>query len=148
MSPIELNLMYYLIYSSKESESTTELELKQIMEQSEKNNKRQNITGLLIYFHGTFIQMLEGTEKDVLETFGRIENDPRHELIIKLFSGETDKRHFPNWKMALQVVDEETFKKVESYESLSEGDLFLQHMTDDNMGLKMLRYFYEMSKGN
>ena len=140
--------MYYLIYSSKESESTTELELKQIMEQSEKNNKRQNITGLLIYFHGTFIQMLEGTEKDVLETFGRIENDPRHELIIKLFSGETDKRHFPNWKMALQVVDEETFKKVESYESLSEGDLFLQHMTDDNMGLKMLRYFYEMSKGN
>ena len=148
MSPIELNLMYYLIYSSKESECTTELELKQIMEQSEKNNKRQNITGLLIYFHGTFIQMLEGTEKDVLETFGRIENDPRHELIIKLFSGETDKRHFPNWKMALQVVDEETFKKVESYESLSEGDLFLQHMTDDNMGLKMLRYFYEMSKGN
>lgn len=148
MSPIELNLMYYLIYSSKESESTTELELKQIMEQSEKNNKRQNITGLLIYFHGTFIQMLEGTEKDVLETFGRIENDPRHEQIIKLFSGETDKRHFPNWKMALQVVDEETFKKIESYESLSEGDLFLQHMTDDNMGLKMLRYFYEMSKGN
>ncbi len=148
MSPIELNLMYYLIYSSKESESTTELELKQIMEQSEKNNKRQNITGLLIYFHGTFIQMLEGTEKDVLETFGRIENDPRHEQIIKLFSGETDKRHFPNWKMALQVVDEETFRKIESYESLSEGDLFLQHMTDDNLGLKMLRYFYEMSKGN
>ena len=148
MSPIELNLMYYLIYSSKESECTTELELKQIMEQSEKNNKRQNITGLLIYFHGTFIQMLEGTEKDVFETFGRIENDPRHEQIIKLLSGETDKRHFPNWKMALQVVNEETFKRIESYESLSEGDLFLQHISDDSIGLKMLRYFYEMSKGN
>lgn len=90
--------------------------------------------------------MLEGKKEGVLETFERIGDDDRHEQIIKLFFGDTDKRHFPNWKMALQVLDEATFSKIESYESLAEGDRFLQELNDDHVGLKMLRYFYEMKK--
>ena len=120
--------------------------LQEIMAKAEEKNKLQNITGLLVYFDGTFIQMLEGKKEDVLETFERIGDDDRHEQIIKLFFGDTDRRHFPNWKMALQVVDEATFSKIDSYESLDEGDRFLQELNDDHVGLKMLRYFYEMKK--
>lgn len=123
-----------------------EIDLKEILAKADEKNKKQNITGLLVYFNGTFIQMLEGKKEDVLETFERIGDDDRHEQIIKLFFGDTDKRHFPNWKMALQVLDEATFSKIESYESLAEGDRFLQELNDDNVGLKMLRYFYEMKK--
>ena len=123
-----------------------ETDLKEILAKAEEKNKKQNITRLLVYFDGTFIRMLEGKQVDVLETFERIEDDDRHEQIIKLFFGDTDKRHFPNWKMALQVLDEATFSRIESYESLAEGDRFLQELNDDHAGLKMLRYFYEMKK--
>ncbi|MFM1875254.1 MAG: hypothetical protein RL266_991 [Bacteroidota bacterium] len=116
------------------------------MAKAEQRNKQQNITGLLVYFDGSFIQMLEGAEEDVLDTFDRIKGDSRHEQIIKLFSGETDKRHFPNWKMALEVVDRAKFSEIDSYESLDEGDRFLNQIDDAHMGLKMLRYFYEIKK--
>lgn len=138
--------MYYLIYSSKASDEMNESVLKEIMAKAEEKNKAQNITGLLVYFNGTFIQMLEGKEDDVLDTFDRIEDDSRHEQIIKLFSGNTDKRHFPNWKMSLQVVDKATFSKIGSYKSLDNGDRFLQEIDDNHIGLKMLAYFYEMKK--
>jgi hypothetical protein len=95
-------------------------------------------------FNGTFIQILEGKEDDVLDTFDRIQDDSHHEQIIKLFSGNTDKRHFPNWKMSLQVLDESTFSN--SYESLDDGDRFLKEVNDDHIGIKMLAYFYDMKK--
>ena len=72
-------IMYYLIYSSKASDGMNETDLKQILAKAEEKNKKQNITGLLVYFNGTFIQMLEGKKEDVLETFERIEDDDRHE---------------------------------------------------------------------
>lgn len=131
--------MYYLIYSSKATDEMNDSVLMEIMAKAEEKNKAQHITGLLVYFNGTFIQMLEGKEDDVLDTFDRIENDSRHEQIIKLFSGKTDKRHFPNWKMSLQVVDEATFSKIDSYESLDDGDRFLREVKDDHIGLKCLR---------
>jgi len=138
--------MYYLIYSSKASDEASELVLRGILAKAEEKNKQYGITGLLIHFNGSFIQMLEGKEEDVLATFERIKNDSRHDQIIKLFNGETDKRHFPNWKMAMEVVDKETFSKIDSYESLADGNQFLEEVNDDHLGLKMLRYFYELRK--
>jgi hypothetical protein len=138
--------MYYLIYSSTASDDMNESVLKEILSEAERCNKLQNITGLLVYFGSSFIQMLEGKEEDVLETFERIKGDPRHERIIQLFSGDADRRHFPNWKMALEVVDKTAFSNIESYESLSEGNQFLQDLDDGHIGLKMLRYFYEMKR--
>lgn len=139
--------MYYLIYSSVASEKLDEKSLEEILVTAELRNKQFNITGLLVFFDGTFIQMLEGDEEDVLNTFERIEDDPRHDQVIKLFSGQTDKRHFPDWKMALQVVDKATFSSIEAYEPLSEAERFLNEVNDDHIGLKMLAYFYEMKKG-
>jgi hypothetical protein len=138
--------MYYLIYSSTASDDMNESVLKEILSEAERCNKLQNITGLLVYFDGSFIQMLEGKEEDVIETFERIKGDPRHVQIIKLFSGDVDKRHFLSWKMSLEVLDKAAFSNIEAYESLDEGDQFLQHLDDEHIGLKMLRYFYEMKR--
>ena len=46
----------------------------------------------------------------------------------------------------MEVVDKETFSKIDSYESLAEGNQFLEEVKDDHLGLKMLRYFYELRK--
>ena len=138
--------MYFVIYSSKAAHNISQEELHKILESSEKNNKVSDITGMLILYNDTFIQMLEGEEEDVLNTYERIAKDDRHDSVLKLFEGYTDKRHFPDWKMALEVVDEDYFREIDAYESLSEGDKFLQNVDDDHIGLKMLRFFYEQKK--
>ena len=138
--------MFYIIYSSKAAPGIQESDLKDIISTAEKRNNENHITGILIYHDGTFIQMLEGDEDAVNETFDRIQEDARHTTVLKLFSGNEEERHFPKWKMALKVVDESTFKKINAYESLEEGSRFLNQINDGHIGLRMLRFFYEMKK--
>jgi hypothetical protein len=138
--------MYFLIYSSKADSELDEKELKKILETSKHNNQKRDITGLLILYKDTFIQMLEGKEEDVLETYDAIQDDDRHDSVMTIFEGRTDKRHFPSWKMALEVVDEKAFRKIDAYESLEESDRFLEGVDDSHIGLKMLRFFYHQKK--
>lgn len=137
--------MYYIIYNSTAACDITEADLSQIIGAAERNNKRDNITGMLIYHDGSFIQMLEGDKQGEVEaTYKRIAQDPRHHQPTMLFCGDTSKRHFPDWKMAIEVVDKPTFEKFQSYESLKEGNSFLSEIKDEHIGIKMLRYFYEL----
>ena len=48
--------------------------------------------------------------------------------------------------MALKIVDEELFSKVDAHQSLEEGNDFIESLEDDhrNLGLKMLRYFFDL----
>ena len=96
---------------------------------------------MLILYKDTFIQMLEGEQDAVYQTFDRIQEDERHDNVLVLFEGISERRHFPNWKMALEVIDQEAFNKIDAYESLAEGDRFLNEVDDDHIGLKMLRFF-------
>ena len=138
--------MYYVIYTSTAKCEISDADLKEIIDSAERNNKRNSITGLLTYYDGLFIQMLEGEQNDVEQTLRRIAEDPRHHQVTMLFSGETSKRHFPDWKMAMQVVDESTFKDIKAYEPLKDGEQFLQEVDDEHIGIQMLRYFFEMKK--
>lgn len=138
------SIMYYLIYSSKAAPGLTEDDLHHIITASQRNNESNDLTGLLVFHNGSFIQMLEGDEDAVQETFDRIVEDERHTAVYKLFSGQTDSRHFPDWKMAMRVVDENEFNHISAYEPLEAGDRFLHQVEDDHIGVRMLRYFYEM----
>lgn len=135
--------MYFLIYSSMASPEIEESDLKDIIVSAEKNNHGNEITGMLIFHDGRFFQMLEGSKEKVQAVFEKIQADPRHSAIIKLFEGETSKRHFPDWKMALKVVNADEFEKIKAYETIEEGNKFLTEVIDDHLGLQMLRFFYE-----
>ena len=138
--------MYFIIYSSKANHDISEGDLHKILEDSKRHNESKGITGMLIFYKDTFIQMLEGEEEDVVSTYERIKEDDRHDTVLKLFEGYTSKRHFPDWKMALEVVDEGYFREIDAYESLDEGDKFLHEVEDDHIGLKMLAFFYDQKK--
>lgn len=140
---INPTIMYYLIYSSMAAPDVTSTDMQAIISSSERNNRENQITGILIYHDGGFIQMLEGEENAVLETYHRITQDDRHSAVVKLFSGESAKRHFPHWKMALEIVDDHTFRSIEAYQPLGQTDMLLNEIDDDSIGLKMLRFFWE-----
>lgn len=139
--------MYFLIYSSKADPNLDEHGIQKILETSERNNKERNITGLLIHYQDSFIQMLEGEKEDVQQLYETIQDDERHDSVMTLFEGYTEKRHFPAWKMSLRLVDDTAFKKIDAYETLEQSDQFLKEVDSDHIGLKMLRFFYDQKTG-
>ncbi|MCO5936366.1 BLUF domain-containing protein [Mucilaginibacter sp. RB4R14] len=63
-----------------------------------------DITGLLLYNDGAFMQVLEGYEDPVKQIYHKFEIDKRHTCVIKT-AGETMKRRiFTDWAMAFAAV--------------------------------------------
>jgi hypothetical protein len=59
--------MYFLVYVSSAVNLFSDEDLIQLLEVSRRNNEKAEITGLLLYSSGNFMQTLEGPEKAVLE---------------------------------------------------------------------------------
>jgi Sensors of blue-light using FAD len=97
--------MIQLIYASYATQGMTSAELNALQLQSQTNNERKGITGLLLYKAGAFIQILEGTEADVLSLFNTISKDPRHTNIRKLVQQRIVKREFEGWSMGFGNLD-------------------------------------------
>jgi hypothetical protein len=70
---------------------------------------------LLLYAEGAFIQLLEGSREDVLETYYAINQDERHKNIIKLVNAPAEERAFSKWSMGFVTVAPERLKKLEAY---------------------------------
>lgn len=94
-------MLFQCIYISKATEHFSEEELQKIMRSAYKNNESSEITGVLLYDKGFFMQVLEGDEKKVRETLARITADIRHTELRILMEQSIAEREFPKWSLAL-----------------------------------------------
>lgn len=92
--------MHLLCYISVADSSVDEKELFSILESSCKNNAADDITGMLLFHNGQFLQVLEGPKSAVEACFARISNDSRHVSVAKLLDEELPARCFSQWSMA------------------------------------------------
>jgi hypothetical protein len=97
--------MKYMIYMSSAVRLLDEFELLEILTQSRANNTKRNVTGILLYGEGSFVQVLEGDENTLNDLFKTIEKDERHRSIIQIASGELEERNFPDWSMGFSTVN-------------------------------------------
>ncbi len=72
------------------------------------NNLRDEITGVLLHRGGRFLQVLEGPQAMVEDTFIRIVTDPRHHALALLSRRVLMQRQFGDWAMAGLDGDEES----------------------------------------
>lgn len=91
-------MRYAISYVSTAKRSLSETEIRQILNDSEINNDKQNITGLLLYSEGNFFQIIEGDQKQIIQLYETIEDDSRHFNVIKLFGKEINKESFDGYK--------------------------------------------------
>lgn len=96
----------YLIYVSSALKKQSDAELEAILESSVRNNKKNNVTGMLLYADGNFLQILEGEEVAIDEIFKRVEKDPRHRNIIVMDRDVIQQRSFEKWNMGFRLVNE------------------------------------------
>ena len=97
--------MYRLIYISRPFGFDTSI-LNGLLVDSRENNKKNNITGSLLCRADIYLQMLEGPEEKVIETFDKIKIDDRHIEVEVLLTEKLIKgRLFPNWAMKDDPVE-------------------------------------------
>jgi len=95
----------HLLYISYESYFLTEDDLQLIMASSLRNNQRLKLTGLLLHSRGSFMQLLEGEDENVLDMWLQLHDDPRHRDLRLLIHEPITERSFPDWAMSFRVVE-------------------------------------------
>lgn len=75
-----------------------------ILNSARKNNIKHNITGVLLYSEGVFIQVIEGDEAGVDLAFAKIEKDFRHKNIITLIDQPIQHKSFADWAMGFATL--------------------------------------------
>ena len=76
--------LIHIAYVSLSNKELDETELDELLMDIRKRNKQQNVTGLLLYNDGSFIQVIEGKSKMLIELYEKIKQDHKHENIVKL----------------------------------------------------------------
>jgi hypothetical protein len=94
-----------LTYISHSKRQLTEDMRMQLMRECQVRNAHNNISGLLLYQQGFFLQYIEGEPDMVRTVFSRIEHDPRHENVELINEDVLMARRFPNWTMFFRDYD-------------------------------------------
>jgi len=107
--------MIRIVYVSVATQPFDEKELLQLLAKCRASNTQRLISGQLIYSDGTFMQVLEGPEKEVDETYARIKKDTRHKNITLLERSSTDERQFPDWSMGFKSFNRQQLEGIQGY---------------------------------
>jgi len=126
--------MIHLIYISSATNQPSENELIDLLEQSRARNKKQHITGLLLYNKSIYMQLLEGEYNDVHDIFSSIQNDSRNTGVAKLLEEGIIQRDFPDWNMGFKNLECFSPDDIPGFVDIFNGrlnkDLVIKHKSD------------------
>ncbi len=99
-------MIFQLVYSSIATKEFWPDDLFALVEKSRRKNFDRDITGMLLYHQGQFLQLLEGPERAVRGCYSIVERDPRHTSTQILMTQESEERDFPHWTMGFEKMEE------------------------------------------
>ncbi|NND11077.1 MAG: BLUF domain-containing protein [Flavobacteriaceae bacterium] len=109
-------MIHVICYISNSIVDISNQDIHEIFEITLQNNKKRNITGILIYNNGHFFQVLEGKESDVEYVYSRIIEDYRHHGIIKLLETKIKDSIFAEYETGFTVMkDFSRIRKLKIY---------------------------------
>ena len=93
-----------IVYVSAAGRLMRDPELLDILEVARANNTQLQVTGMLMYSDGSFIQVLEGQPPVVEKLLRKIRRDTRHRGFMILLDRVVQERDFEGWSMGFQRV--------------------------------------------
>ncbi len=105
-------MIFQLIYRSTAARPFYPGDLLALLEQSRRNNERLEITGMLLFRDGQFMQLLEGDEEVVRARFEIIAHDPRHKWVHLVMSGPSGRREFTGWSMGFDEAERSSYPAI------------------------------------
>jgi len=117
-----------LTYLSTATEPFSAAELRDLLRTCREKNQTVEVTGMLLYAGGHFIQTLEGADEVVDETFARIERDPKHRDVFIALREPAESRSFPDWSMGFESLSPEEASSMPGFNAYLAG----RTMSDDD----------------
>ncbi len=136
-------MVHYLVYVSYSSKPMFEEDLRHILEVSSRDNAKANITGMLLYLQGRFIQILEGSKNDIEKLYDKIIQDPRHKNPQIILEGRVVKRNFSNWNMGFKRLDLNEFTELSGFQDPDEFFTKNDINNSSHPALIFMRLFYQ-----
>lgn len=104
----------------------TNRDLEQILASARRRNSAADITGMLIYYRGEFVQILEGNKKSVENVYEKfIGPDAKHTALNKVHQNTISHRSFNQWSMGFLGAPQ-----IESTMPLSTIEILMDMLTD------------------
>ena len=93
-------LVEFLYNSASVLSQPTNMDLDHILASARRRNMAEEITGMLLYYRGEFVQILEGEKKSVENIYDKFINpDLRHTALNKVHQNTISHRSFSEWSM-------------------------------------------------
>ncbi|MEH3046170.1 BLUF domain-containing protein [Sphingomonas adhaesiva] len=92
-------MLFRIIYTSRASRFFESAEMRELCHVAAANNRRNGLTGLLLYDGVRFLQALEGDHDNVISVMRRIADDKRHYDMTYAYRDRAPHREFPEWSM-------------------------------------------------
>ena len=123
--------MYRLAYVSTADRAMTAIDVQDILESAIRRNGESGVAGTLLFNGVSFLQVLEGPEAAVEETYSRICGDDRHNHVVTIFRESGVKRCFDGSPMTLNTVASHTGSLPDGLTHSSAIDLFIPNALPD-----------------
>ncbi len=124
--------MKRIIYASEADPNVDQEALDEILGHARVNNAELDVTGILLFGNGVFIQVLEG-EDDVVDRLAmHIEQDPRHRNFDILYEDNIHRRAFGAWDMAYKILDQDSIAYLNGAMAESSGEALISYLREDD----------------
>jgi Sensors of blue-light using FAD len=94
--------LHALVYVSTANHMLSLAEIEHILQGAHARNPSEQVTGMLLYDSGNFMQYLEGPVLGLSKIYDIIKNASLHHGLVELLRWPISKREFPHWSMAFR----------------------------------------------
>lgn len=144
MPAIAVEPLVSVAYVSSSTELLSADELKNLLIEIREKNRERDITGMLLYRGGNFLQVIEGPASAIDELVRVLQGDHRHNGMIVLCRTNIEERQFREWQMAFRDISGEDLKGMEGYSPFFELSFTDAEFTrNPNFAYRLLRQFKE-----
>lgn len=119
VSGVAVEKLIHVIYLSAANIDVKEDETLTFLKHARMANRKHDVSGMLLYIGGLFLQLLEGTAAKVNVVSSTIFRDKRNMRLI--LREPIIEREFPEWTMGFEAIDAQEAGRL-----LGEPDLFEQ----------------------
>ena len=106
---------FELIYNSIADLDITEKDIKDILKEAIDFNSKNKITGCLLFHNMEFLQILEGEREIILELYGKLLKDKRHNTVTLINQAEISSVLFSDWSMAFKELSDSDMLSLKNH---------------------------------
>lgn len=136
------NPVYRVVYVSSAAGLFDKPALLDLLNKARENNRKLDVTGMLLYRDGDFIQLLEGERATVEALYRTIAGDPRHTGATLILEEYATERLFSDWSMGFRDLSNPDVQSTPGFSQFMNSRHVADGFGDDPAAsLELLRLF-------